>query len=151
MRRSLVFASLLVLVAGSAAPAAGRRAISVGATFVVTGHGWGHGVGMSQYGAYGYAQHGFGYARIVTHYFPGTQLGAAPVGRVRVLLASGAAKLKIGSGADFTVRDATGETHDVAAGTYTLTKALKLKVDDATAAKALPGPLLFQPGSSPLA
>lgn len=25
---------------------------------VVTGKGWGHGVGMSQWGAYGYAQHG---------------------------------------------------------------------------------------------
>src|ERR1043166_7364301 len=28
-----------------------------GPLFVVSGHGWGHGVGMSQYGAYGYAQH----------------------------------------------------------------------------------------------
>jgi stage II sporulation protein D len=141
---------LLALVAGSAVHADARRTTVTGATFVVTGHGWGHGVGMSQYGAYGYAQHGFGYARIVTHYFPGTQLGAAPVGRVRVLLASGAAKLKIGSGADFTVRDATGETHDVAAGTHTLTPALKLRLLAEDKPKAIPGPLTFQPGSSPL-
>src|SRR5207247_9081271 len=37
-----------------------------------------------------------------------------------------------------------------AAGKYTLTPALKLKVDDEAAARALPGPLLFQPGTSPL-
>jgi len=119
-------------------------------TFVVTGHGWGHGVGMSQYGAYGYAQHGYTYSKILAHYFPGTELGSAPSTKVRVLLASGAARIKIGSKDDFTVRDGNGDSHDVAAGTYTLTAALKLKVDDAQKAKALPGPLLFQPGVSPL-
>src|SRR5256884_303239 len=34
-------------------------------TFFISGHGWGHGLGMSQYGAYGYAQHGWTYDRIV--------------------------------------------------------------------------------------
>ena len=152
MRRPLALALALAVVAGVVGSASARRYAPAGpnATFVVTGHGWGHGVGMSQYGAYGYAQHGFTYAKIVTHYFPGTQLGPAPVARVRVLLRSGAATLKIGSVDDFTVRDGSGQSHDVVAGTYTLTKALKLKVDDATAPKALPGPLLFQPGSSPL-
>jgi stage II sporulation protein D len=151
MRRSLLLASLLVLVGGSAAPAQGRRAIATGATFVITGHGWGHGVGMSQYGAYGYAQHGFTYDKIVAHYFPGTQLGRTPVARVRVLLASGVATLKLGSADDFTVRDAAGEVHDVAAGTYTLTPALKLRLLGGDKAKALTGPLMFQPGPSPLA
>jgi stage II sporulation protein D len=151
MRRSLVFASLLVLVAGSAAPAGGRRATTTGATFVVSGHGWGHGVGMSQYGAYGYAQHGFGFAKIVAHYFPGTQLGAAPIARVRVLLASGVAKLKIGSADDFTVRDSAGEIHAVAAGTYALTPALKLRLIGEDKAKTLQAPVTFQPGPSPLA
>jgi SpoIID/LytB domain protein len=151
MRRSLVLASLLVLVAGSASSAHGRRAVATGATFVITGHGWGHGVGLSQYGAYGYAQHGLTYDKIVAHYFPGTQLGRAPVARVRVLLASGVAKLKLGSTGDFTVRDAAGEVHDVAAGTYTLTPALKLRLLGADKAEALAGPLTFQAGASPLA
>ena len=53
MRRSLLLASLLVLVAGPGAPAQGRSSVATGATFVISGHGWGHGVGMSQYGAYG--------------------------------------------------------------------------------------------------
>ena len=151
MRRSLLLASLLLLAAGSAASADGRRTVATGATFVITGHGWGHGVGLSQYGAYGYAQHGFAYDRIVAHYFPGTQLGRAPVARVRVLLATGVAKLKLGSAADFTVRDAAGATHDVAAGTYTLTPALKLRLRGEEKAKALAGPLTFQAGSAPLA
>src|SRR5437763_5215710 len=151
MRRTLAIASVLLLGTGPAAPARVQQTATTGtATFVVTGHGWGHGVGMSQYGAYGYAQKGIGYAKIVLHYFPGTELGAAPLSKVRVLLTSGVATLPVGSAGDFRVRDAIGAVHDVTAGSYTLTPALKLKVDGATTARALPGPLLFQPGSSPL-
>jgi stage II sporulation protein D len=152
MRRPLALLVALTLVAGTAGSAGGRRYAPAGpnATFVVTGHGWGHGVGMSQYGAYGYAQHGFTYAKILAHYFPGTQLGPAPVSKVRVLLAAGRKTLKLVSPADFTVRDANGKAHDLVAGTYTLTPALKLKVDGAAKAKALTPPLLFQPGGAPL-
>src|SRR5438477_8442879 len=152
MRRTLAIASVLLLGTGPAAPARVQKtgATTGTATFVVTGHGWGHGVGMSQYGAYGYAQKGVGYAKIVLHYFPGTELGAAPVSKVRVLLTSGVSTFPLGSAADFRVRDATGAVHDVSAGSYTLTAALKLKVDGEATARALPGPLLFQPGPSPL-
>src|SRR6059058_2827279 len=151
MRRTVAIASILLLGLGPAAHARVNAKAGAGAaTFVVTGHGWGHGVGMSQYGAYGYAQKGVGYEKIVLHYFAGTELGQAPVSKVRVLLTSGVATLPVGSAADFRVRDATGAVHDVTAGSYTLTPALKLKVDGATTARALPGPLLFQPGSSPL-
>ena len=55
--------------------------------FVLTGHGWGHGVGMSQWGAYGYAQKGVTYDKIVAHYFPGTKLDTTTVKSIRVLLA----------------------------------------------------------------
>src|SRR5438093_828372 len=151
MRRTLLLVSVLLLGAASASPARVADATPAGpATFVVTGHGWGHGVGFSQYGAYGYAQKGTGYAKIVLHYFPGTTLGAAPVSRVRVLLTSGLKSLQLGSAQDFRVRDATGALHDVAAGTYTLTPALKLAVDGETKPRALPGPLVFQPGAAPL-
>jgi stage II sporulation protein D len=152
MRRTVATVSILLLGLCPAAVHArlDAKAAAGAATFVVTGHGWGHGVGMSQYGAYGYAQKGVGYAKIVLHYFPGTSLGQAPVSKVRVLLTSGVATLPIGSASDFRVRDATGAVHDVAAGKYTLTPALKLKVDGEPTARALPGPLLFQPGTSPL-
>jgi stage II sporulation protein D len=118
--------------------------------FVLSGHGWGHGVGMGQYGAYGYAKHGLGYRGILAHYYPGTTIGTAPVRRVRVLLAQKKAKLTLSSTADFTVTDATGEKHDVTAGKITFDAKLKLKVDAADKATALPGPLLFAPGTAPL-
>jgi stage II sporulation protein D len=152
MRRSFVLVSILVLGAGSAPAARMAPPAPTGsATFVVTGHGWGHGVGLSQYGAYGYAQKGFAYAKILQHYFPGTALGPATISRVRVLLTSGAKSLTVGSQADFRVRDGSGAVHDVVAGTYALGPALKLPVDGQPAPRALPGPLLFQPGAAPLA
>jgi stage II sporulation protein D len=62
------------------------------AIFQINGGGYGHGVGMSQYGAYGYALHGADYRFILGHYFQGTSLGTVnPDQTVRVLLATGAA------------------------------------------------------------
>src|SRR5438105_1473324 len=86
---------VLALLGGSASGRGVRRLAPVGqnAVFVVTGHGWGHGVGMSQYGAYGYAQHGFPYTKIVVHSFPGTTLGPAPVSKVGVLVPTRVARV----------------------------------------------------------
>ncbi|MGH8874065.1 MAG: SpoIID/LytB domain-containing protein [Acidimicrobiia bacterium] len=42
--------------------------------WVVEGGGWGHGVGMSQYGAYGMALDGFTYQGIVGHYYNGAEV-----------------------------------------------------------------------------
>ena len=56
-------------------------------TLVIAGAGYGHGVGMSQTGAYGYARHGWTYQAILAHYYTGTSLGQAPSGAiVRVLV-----------------------------------------------------------------
>jgi stage II sporulation protein D len=38
------------------------------------GRGWGHGVGLSQYGAKGMADRGYAYPQILEHYFPGAAL-----------------------------------------------------------------------------
>ena len=38
------------------------------------GRGWGHGAGLSQFGAKGMADRGYGYAQILAHYYPGTAL-----------------------------------------------------------------------------
>lgn len=54
--------------------------------WVIRGAGFGHGIGMSQYGAYGMAQEGWSYKRILRHYYKGTELGEAPSRPVRVLL-----------------------------------------------------------------
>lgn len=40
----------------------------------VEGHGWGHGVGLSQWGAYGMAKQGYQGKEILAFYYPGTQL-----------------------------------------------------------------------------
>jgi SpoIID/LytB domain protein len=70
-----------------AAPAAVAKPKS---TFTIRGAGFGHGVGMSQYGAMGYAEHGWNATAILAHYYSGTALGTTdPAQRVRVLLASG--------------------------------------------------------------
>lgn len=47
-------------------------------TLVIEGAGFGHGVGMSQEGARGYAEHGWSYEQILAHYYTGTSLGQAP-------------------------------------------------------------------------
>lgn len=74
--------------------------------FVINGGGNGHGIGMSQYGAYGYALHGKDYHFILAHYYQGTALGAVnPDQTVRVLLATGGASF---SGA---TRAAGGTAH----------------------------------------
>jgi stage II sporulation protein D len=43
-------------------------------TFVFSGKGWGHGVGLSQWGAKSLAEQGWKYAKILQHYYPGTNL-----------------------------------------------------------------------------
>jgi SpoIID/LytB domain protein len=45
-------------------------------TLVIKGSGYGHGVGMSQEGALGYAEHGYSYQAILAHYYTGTALGS---------------------------------------------------------------------------
>ena len=42
--------------------------------FIFTGSGYGHGVGMSQSGARGMADAGFGYKKIIMHYFTGVEI-----------------------------------------------------------------------------
>jgi SpoIID/LytB domain protein len=51
----------------------------------LTGHGYGHGIGMSQYGAQGAAKLGVTYDKILARYYPGTVLGTK-TGSIRVLL-----------------------------------------------------------------
>jgi SpoIID/LytB domain protein len=74
-----------------------REAISVQPGVTFYGKGFGHGVGLSQYGAQGYATGAAGPAltgeQIVAHYYPGTSLTVVdsatnPRGPMRVLLSS---------------------------------------------------------------
>jgi len=74
--------------AASATPAA-ARAQTPSEVLVIEGTGDGHGVGMSQDGALGYAEHGYSYTQILSHYYAGTALGKVPATTVvKVLVGS---------------------------------------------------------------
>jgi stage II sporulation protein D len=68
------------------APTPARAADAI---FAVSGRGWGHGVGMSQFGALGYAQQGRTYDWILAHYFQHTSLDTRPELTVKVDLDKG--------------------------------------------------------------
>lgn len=80
-RRALPPALLAVLCAALVAVASAEAA-----TWVVKGRGYGHGVGLSQYGAYGYAKHGRGYRGILDHYYRRTKIRREGGRQIDVLL-----------------------------------------------------------------
>lgn len=84
----------------------------------VLGRGWGHGVGMSQWGAHGLALRGASYTDILNHYYTDVAVGPGPdPGAIEVGLAWQQNALTI-SGA-FRVVDGNGETLvDDALGTW---------------------------------
>ena len=88
-----------------------------------TGHGWGHGIGLAQWGAYGYALHGLAYDKILAHYYPGTTLGPARVTTVRVLVAS-KPKVTLTSTTPWTIVDATGAKTSLDPGPLTFDSTL---------------------------
>jgi stage II sporulation protein D len=131
---------VVILLAALATPASA----SAGTVFLLDGRGWGHGVGMSQWGAEGYARHGWDYRRILGHYYPTTRLTVAHPRPVRVLLGEKRAKVRIGSSAPFVVTDARGKTLHLPARAVVVGPKLKLKK------KTLVPPLRFRPGAQPL-
>jgi stage II sporulation protein D len=73
----------------SSNPAAGATQTPLGETVTFYGRGYGHGVGMSQYGARGRALAGEDAATILAHYYEGATLGTVdPATRIRVLVLS---------------------------------------------------------------
>src|SRR3989337_1040184 len=108
--------ALAVVVATASAQPAPPAASPGEALFVVSGRGYGHGVGMSQYGAYGMAKAGHTYDEILGHYYTGIELGTAVAKEVRVLLAEGRRAVTIASPVPFTIRDAAGGIYRLPAG-----------------------------------
>ena len=70
-RRKILAALTTTLIAGGMLFAAAPQA---NAAWTVKGGGFGHGVGMSAYGAYGMAQHGWSHKKILRHYYSGTKI-----------------------------------------------------------------------------
>ena len=111
-----------------------------GTVFLLDGRGWGHGVGMSQWGAEGYARHGFGYRQILAHYYPHTHVAPTTPREVRVLLQENQPMLRVGSSAPFLVVDARGEKVHLSPRTVVVRRGFKQLVF----------PLRFEPGVQPL-
>ena len=129
-----------VILAALAVPAVAPA----GTVFLLDGRGWGHGVGMSQWGAEGYARHGFGYRQILAHYYPQTTIEAGNPRPVRVLLSQGRDAIRIGSAAPFVVLDARGRKLHLPARSVVVNRKFTLRH------KKLRPPLRFQPGAQPL-
>lgn len=69
---------------------------SAGGVLVAVGRGWGHGVGMVQWGAYGKALRGWSASQILAYYYGGLRPQGFPEpGPIRVLVASGLTSLRI--------------------------------------------------------
>ena len=90
--RKLVLLVALLVLAG----AAGAAQADAASRLVIRGAGFGHGIGMSQYGAYGLALQGVPYNAILGRYYTGTTLGSLSANpEVRVLLQSGNRKVTL--------------------------------------------------------
>ena len=77
-RQTVLTSIVLALLLSGAAPA------SAATTVIITGGGWGHGIGMSQYGAYGRAKRGDGAQKILEHYYSGARVTEKNMPKVRV-------------------------------------------------------------------
>ena len=121
-RRTAALALVLGLVATlvpivvTAAPAAAAPLT----TADFAGRGWGHGRGMSQYGAFGYARDfGWGTEQILSHYYGGTRAGLASTAggvtinpnavRIRLMALDGQPGTLVGTGSSTTLQLAGAE------------------------------------------
>lgn len=121
-RRRLTFLVMLLALAttmigfnpGTSAAASGP------ASFTITGKGWGHGVGMSQWGARGRAANkGETFRQILAHYYQGSSVVAGSISNeVRVLTASDAATVTL----KVTTATPIGTTTAPAGSTITITR-----------------------------
>jgi hypothetical protein len=105
--RTRLAAALVALVAGAGAvPVAPAGAASTGIVDIV-GHGWGHGRGMGQYGALGYAvEHGWSYQQILGHFYGGTAPGTSPDAEIDVRLSrQDGAAMVVTSASPFSIGD----------------------------------------------
>jgi len=162
-----VFVRGRVVIAAVVSGLVGVAPAAAATELVVSGKGWGHGVGMSQWGAYGYAKHGWSWKRILAHYYSGTQVAPAPVSRVRVLLGVAQPSASIACAGAIRVSDRTGRGYALAPGAYAFGPGLRLPVGHkrlqisggqqhrerftvVTTRRTLRSPLVFDCPSAPL-
>ncbi|MCL6538769.1 MAG: SpoIID/LytB domain-containing protein, partial [Acidothermus sp.] len=118
---------------GSVRPAQAEEYVPVSAdgTFTIRGHGFGHGIGMSQYGALGAAKAGLSVDQILTFYYPGTVRHDVGDPLIRVHLTGYDVPVKPGTTDGITLGAPPGQTmtvKDLASGKTVTGPATKYKV-----------------------
>jgi SpoIID/LytB domain protein len=79
-----------LVVAGVALCAPGGALAGTKTSFTISGGGFGHGIGMSQYGALGFSLHHYSDSQILHHYYANTTIGVLkPAPQITVLLHDG--------------------------------------------------------------
>jgi len=145
MRRIAVLVPLLVLGLAAAGTEAAPKPPAP--AFVLAGGGWGHGVGMSQWGAYGQAKAGRDYRQILSTYYSGTTMASAPdtlLQRVRVLVADGLGSAAVTNVA--AVFDGDGKRYPIPSGSIATKPDLKLPVGKDGKPLVLAGPVTIRAG-----
>ena len=94
-----------------AVPSRWYRAGQAGNALVLQGRGWGHGIGMVQWGAFGKAERGLGYDEILADYYGGLMPEPTEVpGAIRILIAEGLTRLTIVPSGEASVEPNPGRT-----------------------------------------
>jgi stage II sporulation protein D len=126
------------------ARAPGVAESAAASALVFTGHGWGHGVGLAQWGANGYARHGSDYRSILAHYYQGTTIATHGTLPVRVLLAQGRTRVTLTSDSPWKAVDASGTAVALPPGP------LQVSADLVVSGRTLTSPVTFTPAATPL-
>lgn len=108
----------LLVAAGFAVPStSAKAAVPYDSTIRFSGYGFGHGWGMSQYGAYGAALKGLTWQQIIGFYYPGTTLASLPSSQhIRIwLTADNDGNLAVRPTTGLRVRASSGHTYVVPA------------------------------------
>ncbi len=109
--------SMGALASSSTADAADAAVKPLNSNVVITGAGWGHGIGMSQYGAWGAADAGLSYSKILAFYYPGTTIAEA-TGDIRVWIsADNDNRLHVLPASGLRIKDSAGASYTLPRGT----------------------------------
>jgi hypothetical protein len=113
MRRTLAACGALAALVGAAivsAATAPPASAAVPDTIALVGHGWGHGRGMGQWGALGYARQGLSAAQILDHFYSRTTPGTVGTQPLPI-------RLESFDGRDLVAQSAAGLQTSVTGGT----------------------------------
>ncbi|WP_207841535.1 SpoIID/LytB domain-containing protein [Williamsia soli] len=128
LRRPAAAGVALILAAGAAVWAVPQAvdsdvSLTVGGEVTLIGHGNGHGRGMGQWGAFGYAKQGWTSTQILSHYYGGTTAGKVDNVDVSVIL-TGETSVNVFADAGLKVGDvvvAPGQAVSLSGSTATIT------------------------------